>query len=157
MSFEIHVHNILSVSHMARELTFNRGYYNNVNCLHLLLKNRLVAKPLALVRVNILTGIQSTLWSCVDRQKLGEVSLWIKLVCFSLALQYCLLGEFSVMSRHCLHHSFLGSSHQSVSWATKCYRSLQGITAFCAELACQQRVCRLCSQQAASENGQDLG
>lgn len=56
-----------------------------------------------------------------------------------------------VMSGHCLHHSYLGNSHESVCWATRCYSSLQGITAFCAELACKQKVCRLCSQQAFSE------
>lgn len=51
----------------------------------------------------------------------------------------CLLGEFSIVSGHCLHHSYLGSSHQSVSWAAVCYSSLQGIMAFCAELACKQK------------------
>ena len=148
MSLEFHVHNILSINHMPRELTFNRGHYNNVNCFHLLFKIKLVAKSPALVRINILTGIQ--------RQKLCEISLWIKLGCFASALRDCLLGEFSVISGHCLHHSFLGNSHQSVSWATRCYRSLQGIMAFCAGLACKRRVSRLLLTSI-HENGQDLG
>lgn len=73
------------------------------------------------------------------------------------ALCDCLFGEFFVIGGHCLHPSYRGSLRPCVSWATRCYCSLQGITAFCAELACKQRVCRLCSQQALRENAQDLG
>lgn len=68
----------------------------------------------------------------------SEGALPVEVGCL-LRLLLGALGEFPVNGRHCLHHSYLGSSHQSVSWATTCYSSLQDITAFCAELACAQK------------------